>query len=115
MVAILPYPRLSVYQPETATQLITKKSEIIQTFFPLAAYGGYNTPKVSAFFITTSSGSKTLILGDALAFVNLRNSCDPMRELLPVIFDCCPRNCSIELIQAIRDHGYTVGGSPRLI
>lgn len=115
MAVIVPYPRLSLSQSETASQLITKKSEIIQTFFPLAAYDDYNEPKVATFLITTSSGSKTLILADALAFVNLRNSCDPLRELLPVIFDCRLRNCSVELIQAIRDDGQTIGGSPRLV
>jgi len=106
------YPKFSDFRHVTATELITRKSDVLQAIFPINAYEG---PKISALVIVSSIGGYTLLLGDALSFVDLRNSCDSLREILPVVFDCSPRSCSAEFQQAIRDQGSAVAGSPPLI
>lgn len=112
MAAVTPYSRYSSLQHLTASELTSKKFEVLQTLFPINSEGG---PKVAAFMITSSAGSFTLLLASALSFVELRNSCDTLREVCPVIFEHGSRSCTLELLQAILNHGASIPGSPSLI
>ena len=112
MAAIMPYPKYSDYQHITSSALMSKRLEVFEAIFPNNLPGGI---QISAFLITSSAGKYTLLLGDTLSFVGLRNSCDTLREICPVIFDCAPRSCSAELQQAVRRHGIAIAGSPPLV
>lgn len=112
MAAITPYPKYSAYQHVTSSDLISENQEVLEAIFPNDLPGGI---QISVFLITSSAGKYTLLLGDALSFVDLTHSCDTLREICPVIFDCVPRSCSAELQQAVRHHGMAISGSPLLV
>lgn len=112
MAAIAPYPKYSDYSHVTSSDLLSKRSEVITAIFPNNLLGRV---QISAFLVLSSAGGYTLLLGDALSFVGLRNSTDTLREVSPVIFDCVSRSCSTELQQAVRSHGRAITGSPPLV
>lgn len=113
MAAHVTLPAFSQFQHATASQIIGEIQACIQALFPVGTYEGEG--KVSAFFQYHSSRKGLIILGDALAFSDLRNSCDPLREVSPVIFDCTPRNCSRELFNVITAYGRQIPDSPKLV
>lgn len=113
MATIAPLPVYSQMHHITASQLIDELHCCIQTLFPIRAYEGEE--RISVFFQHHSSGKGLLILGNALSFSPLRNSCDPLREVSPVLFDCNYRKCSTELFHAIKTHGRQIPDSPELV
>lgn len=113
MATIAPLPVYSQMHHITASQLIDELHCCIQTLFPIGQYEGEE--KISVFFQHHSSGKSLLILGNALSFSTLRNSCDPLREVSPVLFDCTYRNCSRELLDAIKTYGRQIPDSPELV
>ncbi len=113
MAAINPYSSHSDFGHLSSNQVQDRNIELLRVLFPIGNY--HDESNVSAFLITASGGSAMLLLGDALAFTNLRNPCETMRDVMPVLFRCGPRKCSFVLSQAIRDHGQSIPSSPPIV
>lgn len=111
MAAIATYPKYSDFQHDTSSDLVSKRYEIFEAIFPNNMDGGI---RISALLIMSSAGSYTLLLGDALAFANLK-SCDTLREICPVSCESSQVTCSADLQLAIRTHGMAITESPRLV
>ena len=90
-----------------------KCCKTLKTLFP--PLGGESSV-ISALLVGTSSGAKTLFLaGDPLFFGDLRNSYDPLNDVMPVVFDCSQRFCSESLFRAIQACGHQVKGFPPIV
>ncbi|MBS0648409.1 MAG: hypothetical protein JSS10_04190 [Verrucomicrobia bacterium] len=112
MTVLRPYFNYSETQHITAVNLLKKKSELIDLLFPVAEDKNL---QIATMIIMASGGSYTLLLGDVLSFADIRNCCEPLIEVCPVLFEHTPRHCSEELFQAVQDHGEQIPGSPRLV